>query len=32
MQYLLGIDVGTSQMKVALFDTDGKVVTSASPE
>lgn len=31
MQYLLGIDVGTSQMKVALFDTDGNVVTSASP-
>lgn len=31
MQYLFGIDVGTSQMKVALFDTDGNVVTSASP-
>lgn len=31
MQYLLGIDVGTSQIKVALFDTDGNVVTSASP-
>lgn len=31
MQYLLGIDVGTSQMKVALFDTDGNVVASASP-
>ena len=32
MKYLIGIDVGTSQMKVALFDTEGNVVASASPQ
>ena len=30
-QYILGIDVGTSQMKVALFDLDGRAVASATP-
>lgn len=32
MNYLIGIDVGTSATKTVLFDTDGQVVASASCE
>ncbi len=32
MQYLLGIDLGTSATKTVLFDTDGRPVASASRE
>ena len=29
-QYLMGIDIGTSACKVAVFDREGHVVSSAS--
>ena len=29
-QYLLGIDIGTSACKIAIFDEDGQVKASAS--
>jgi len=32
MKYLLGIDVGTSAAKVALFDTEGRLVGSSTQE
>lgn len=32
MQYLLGIDIGTSGTKTVLFDTEGRTVTSALSE
>lgn len=32
MQYLLGIDIGTSGTKTALFDTDGNVIKSVTFE
>ena len=28
-QYLLGIDIGTSACKIAIFDGDGRVIASA---
>lgn len=31
-QYLLGIDIGTSACKIAVFDREGKVISSASKE
>ena len=30
--YLLGIDIGTSSTKSAIFDTDGRCITQASKE
>ena len=32
MKYLIGIDIGTSGTKSVLFDTEGKVVVSATAE
>jgi xylulokinase len=32
MQYLLGIDIGTSGTKTVLFDTEGRTITSALSE
>ena len=32
MQYLIGIDIGTSATKTVLFDEDCRVIASASEE
>ena len=32
MQYLIGIDIGTSGTKTVLFDTEGNVIASATIE